>query len=316
MLEAFARWQDRPKAVVVVVDHQQRSGSASEAARVVDVATGLGLKALSASVTPAQGDEASLRRARYAALRQEARRAGIAVVMVAHHGDDVAEGTLLHLLGMGGGRDGAAPRAVDVRHDLDGQWVLLRPFLGLQRTVLRAPLEHLGIKDFVVDGDDADGKNRRARLRKDVLPLLEAWRPGVAEALRHHASRIADDDDCLMALVPPTDVVDADLAPALLRRWLKVRIATVGPADPRTAPSALAEVLRLAAEGTPGTVHVRGAEVQISRHPGRGVVVAVVPRARQSATARPTGPVPEGDGAGESSSDGETSKPFRGNRSG
>jgi hypothetical protein len=54
------------------------------------------------------------------------------------------------------------------------------------------------------------------------------------------------------------------LPPAILRRWLRRRIAALGD-DPRTSPAAIDTVLRLAATGATGAVDVRGGIVWIRR---------------------------------------------------
>ena len=273
LLEAVARWPARGSRsfVVVSVDHGRRSGAAAEAAAVVDRARELGLAGEVRAVAPYRGDEASLRRARHAALREVARERGLGAVVFAHHLGDVAEGLLLHLAGLGGGRGGAAPDVVALA--VDGV-VAVRPFLSLPRQALAGALDALGVADVVFDEDDAAGKNARGWLRQAVLAPLATRRADVEQALARHARLLRDDDDALDALVPGADVVDAALAPALLRRWLRRRIAAFD-ADPRTSPEAIDAVLRLAAAGKSGEVALRRCRAQIRARPG-GHEVAVV----------------------------------------
>jgi tRNA(Ile)-lysidine synthetase-like protein len=276
LLEAVARWRARGTRafIVVAVDHGRRPTAAAEAAAVVDVARALGLAAEVRTVAPHRGDEASLRRARHAALRQAARDHGVGAILLAHHRGDVAEGVLLHLTGLGGGRGGAAPEVVAAA--VDGV-AAVRPFLSLPKQALADALVALDVDDVVVDEDDAAGKNARGWLRNAVLGPLAERRADVEEALARHGRLLRDDDDALEALVPVADVVDAALAPALLRRWLRRRIAAFD-ADPRTAPAAIDAVLRLAAAGRAGEVALRRCRAQIRARPG-GHEVAVVPTA-------------------------------------
>lgn len=278
LLEAWGRWPRRGPAVVVVVDHGQRAGSADEARAVVAAATAAGLDAVAVVVNVAHGDEQTLRRARYAALFEVARDRGIAVVVTAHHRGDVAEGLLLHLAGRGGGRGGAAPHVVENR--IVGGWDarLVRPFLGLSKETLRTALDAAAIVDVVVDEDDEAGKNARGWLRRHLLEPLGEQRADIEEALARHARQRREDDDVLSAMLPENegDEVDGHLAPALLRRWLQRRLRQFSE-DPRTAGAAIDDVLRLCAAGTAGSVDVRGGRAVISRQ-GNGVRLRVTRR--------------------------------------
>jgi tRNA(Ile)-lysidine synthase len=269
LLEAFARWPRRPPALVVAVDHGLRVAARAEAAAVVARAEALGLEGRVVTLAGLKPDEASLRAARHRALHAAATASGFEAVVYAHHRGDVAEGVLLHLAGQGGGRGGMALRPVA---RVDGV-ARVRPFLGLDKAGLAAALAALGIDDVVVDEDDAAGKNARARLRARMAAALGDDRPSIEAALARHARLLREDDDVLEALVPTDDVVDADLPPALLRRWLRRRIAALGD-DPRTSPAAIDTVLRLAATGATGAVDVRGGIVRI-RHTSAGRRLAV-----------------------------------------
>ncbi|MBM4279484.1 MAG: hypothetical protein FJ137_01540 [Deltaproteobacteria bacterium] len=274
LLEAAARWPRRAgrALVVVAVDHGRRATAAVEADAVVARARLLGLTGEVRVVAPHRGDEASLRRARHAALRAVAGDYGLGAVVFAHHRGDVAEGVLLHLTGLGGGRGGAAPPIVAPA--VEGV-AAVRPFLALPKATLRAALDSLAVHDVVVDEDDDAGRNARGWLRHAVLHPLGERRSTVEAALARHARHLREDDDALEALVPDVAVVDARLSPALLRRWLRRRIAGFD-ADPRTAPAAIEAVLRLAAEGRTGEVALRGCRAQI-RASADGHEVAVVP---------------------------------------
>lgn len=283
LLEAFARWPGRLSAcgaavVVVSVDHQRQTVSAAAAAAVGLRAQSLGLPHEVVVVSPPAGDEQTLRRARYAGLAEVAHRRSMGVVVTAHQRGDVAEGLLLHLAGQGGGRGGRAP---DVVMPLSAGVSIVRPFLALSRATLQAALDALGIDDVVVDEDDAAGKNARAAIRLHILAPLQGKRADVETALARHARHRAYDDALIEPLIPTSSVVDASLAPALLRRWLLRQVA-LHVDDPRTAPAALDDVLRLCALGRPGRVDLRGSHAKIWRERGRGLVVAVIAAAGQS----------------------------------
>jgi tRNA(Ile)-lysidine synthase TilS/MesJ len=153
----------------------------------------------------------------------------------------------------------------------------LRPFLPLARSDLTAALSALGIEDVVVDEDDVAGRNARGWLRNAVLAPLRERRGDIEAALARHANLLRDDDELLERLVPDDAVVDAALPPALLRRWLRRRIATFEP-DPRTSPAAVDAVLRMASARQVGEIALRGCRAQI-RATANGHEVAVVPAA-------------------------------------
>lgn len=279
LLEAAARWPRRPaNVVVVVVDHQRREGSRVEADAVVARATALGLAGVVATVDVglprSRSAEQELRRARYAALFEQARLHGASAVVTAHHRGDVAEGLLLHLAGRGGGREGRSPRAVEERAGIR----LVRPFLDLDKATLRAALDALGqhepITGVVVDDDDEAGRNARGLIRLKLLAPLRELRGDVEAALSRFARHRAEDDDVLDALVPADDVVDASLAPALLRRWLLRQVGKHGD-DPRTSATAIDDVLALCARARVGAVDLKGCRAEVRHERGRGVVVVV-----------------------------------------
>lgn len=277
LLESFGRWPRRPRDVVVVaVDHGLRPAARAEAAAVVARAGALGLSGRVATLSGLKPDEASLRAARHRTLHAAAVAAGFGAVVFAHHRGDVAEGVLLHLAGQGGGRGGMSPRTVEVVDTV----ARVRPFLGLDKATLAAALMALGVDDVVVDEDDVAGKNARARLRGRMAAALGDHRPAIEAALARHARLLREDDDLIEGLVPDADLIDAGLPPAILRRWLRRRIAALGD-DPRTSPAAIDTVLRLAARGGTGAVDVRGGTVWIRRTP-TGRRLAVEPARGQS----------------------------------
>jgi tRNA(Ile)-lysidine synthase len=173
----------------LIVDHGLQEDSAAVARRAREQALSLGCvdaRILSVTVGSAGGPEAAARSARYAALRQA--RDG-APVLIGHTLDDQAETVLLGL-----GR-GSGPRSIaGIRH-YDPPWC--RPLLGVRRAVTEAACEAMDLTPWH-DPHNRDPRYTRARLRHEVLPLLEdVLGGGVAEALARTATALQEDGDVL-----------------------------------------------------------------------------------------------------------------------
>ena len=169
------------------VDHGLRPGSDADAAWVVRLAASLRLES---DVTRVRCDgpgnlEQRARERRYAALAAAAARHGAAAVLTAHTADDQLE-TLLMRLVRGAGPKGMA--GMPAERALGGGVRLVRPLLGVGRRALRAFLAERG-SGFVHDPTNDDATRLRARLRRDVLPVLRDVQPGVAG----HAAALAED---------------------------------------------------------------------------------------------------------------------------
>ncbi|MBN9188658.1 MAG: tRNA lysidine(34) synthetase TilS [Microbacterium sp.] len=194
--------------VSVTVDHGLQAASAEVAEAAARQAEGLGFDAriLRVDVTGDGGPEAAARSARYGALADAAASADAVAVLVGHTLDDQAETVLLGLArGSGGGSlQGRAPesRLADTP--------LLRPFLGVRRTVTRAACsaQHLDPWD---DPHNDDPRYARVRVRTTVLPVLEAeLGPGVAEALARTAEQLREDAAAFAEMIDETieDIVE------------------------------------------------------------------------------------------------------------
>jgi len=181
------------RAGLVTVDHGLQPGSAVRAERVAAVGYELGfdpVEILPVSVGTAGGPEAAARAARYAAL-DAAASALDAAVLLGHTLDDQAETVLLGL-----GR-GSGPRSLAGMRVEDGRYV--RPLLGLRRATTAAACAALGLEPWD-DPHNTDPAFQRARIRGEVLPLLEdVLQGGVAEALARTAALLQDDLDALDA---------------------------------------------------------------------------------------------------------------------
>jgi len=207
----------------LVVDHGLQEGSTEVAERAAEVARKLGVdsaEVLTVEVAGPGGTEAAARNARYAALR--AHRRGI--VLLGHTRDDQAETVLLGL-----GR-GSGPRSISGMRALDLPWG--RPLLDIPRETTRAACRALGLTPWE-DPHNSDPRYTRARLRAEVLPLLEdVLQGGVAAALARTAAQLREDSEALDALaddflarhcepaVEALHPLPASLRRRILRAWL------------------------------------------------------------------------------------------------
>lgn len=240
------------RAGLLTVDHGLQEGSAERARQIVRLAPTLGLdpaEVLTVTVGSAGGPEAAARDARYAALSGAARRLGAVTVLLGHTLDDQAETVLLRLA------RGSGSRSLAGMPEISG--IYRRPLLGLRRERTRQACAALGLSPWD-DPHNADPAYTRARVRHDVLPVLEAaLGPGVTEALARTARLCRDDADALDEWAGDVHLkaqgADGGLAvavleqvPAAVRRRV-IRRAAVAAGSPGSALAAvhIEEVERL-----------------------------------------------------------------------
>jgi tRNA(Ile)-lysidine synthase len=237
-LAADRGWQ----LVVAHLDHGLRPDSAEDAKFVADAAEALGLPweirrtdvGVEASAAGSGVEEAG-RRARYDFLEEVAADRGTeALIATAHTADDLAETVLLNLV------RGAGQRGVRGMPARRGR--VVRPLLHVRRAALRAELAVAGI-GHREDPTNRDTDRSRARLRADVLPVLESLNPEAVEAIARFAGLAADEDAYLDALA--ADELqrrrDGDGSidwrtpppPAVGRRVLRLAIGEPAPAAER-----------------------------------------------------------------------------------
>jgi tRNA(Ile)-lysidine synthase len=230
----------------VTVNHGLQKGSASRAAAVAALLTGLGLEPVEVVAVDVSahngGPEAAARAARYGALDGVADRLRAATVLVGHTLDDQAETVLLGLARGSGTRSLAGMSAVSGSPAgakcWDGSY--RRPFLAVERAVTRAACADLGLPVWD-DPQNGDPAFARVRVRTDVLPVLEAaLGPGISAALARTAELARDDADALdqWAASSYAEVADADgsldvgalaqLPPAVRRRVLRLASLQAG----------------------------------------------------------------------------------------
>ncbi|HEX7322423.1 MAG TPA: tRNA lysidine(34) synthetase TilS [Mycobacterium sp.] len=177
----------------LIVDHRLQAGSAAVADAARTQAMNLGCadaRILGVDITATGGGpEAAARAARYAAL-DGAREGG--PVLLGHTLDDQAETVLLGL-----GR-GSGARSIAGMCPHDAPWC--RPLLGVRRELTHSACAELGLTPWQ-DPHNTDRRFTRARLRGEVLPLLEdVLGGGVAEALARTATALRENTELIDSL--------------------------------------------------------------------------------------------------------------------
>lgn len=276
-------------AVGHVQHHLRTDGSAEGDARfVAELAAALDVPHMRADLTPpddTSNRERWARDARYEALAAMARAFDAEAVLVAHHADDQLETVLMRLL-RGSSARGLAGMAwrrplTPAATPTGDRVALLRPMLAVDRSQALAFLRDLG-QSWREDHTNQDASRTRARLRRDVTPVLHELRADVAAravALADHwrdVAKVIDREveaaDRLIVVEAGRESisrVDARRLPrialaGLLRR--RLRAAGVGSDD--LGSRQLAPVLR-AARDTRGGRRLfqlaRGVELVVTR---------------------------------------------------
>jgi tRNA(Ile)-lysidine synthase len=175
------------------VDHGLRPEAAGELAQAAALARDLGVPmgTTRVEVTPGGNLQARAREVRLAALREAARGAGAERIATGHHADDRAETVLMRLL------QGSGVRGLGCLPARQGE--LIRPFLRARRSDVAAHLlrHRIGAAE---DPSNTNSRFLRARVRGEVMPLLESLSP----ALVTHLNALADD---LISLEIPGEMV-------------------------------------------------------------------------------------------------------------
>lgn len=228
------------RLTVAHLDHALRPEAAADARFVADAAANLGLPAevRRTDVAALAGGtgmsiEQAGREARYAMLREVAGADGW--IATGHTADDAAETVLLNLL-RGSGTTGL--RGIPPRRGR-----IVRPLLRWRRDWLRARLDAAGIA-YRRDPSNDDAAYLRNRVRGELLPLMEAIRPGAVGRLLQFAALAAADDELLdgvaRAELERRTTNDGDIdwhdppGPGLGRRVLRLAIGPPAPSAERT----------------------------------------------------------------------------------
>jgi tRNA(Ile)-lysidine synthase len=219
------------------VNHGLRGKEADRdeaAAPAVAKKLGVPLESVRATVTRKAGEslEDAARRAREAAFA----RAGTPAVATGHTLDDQAE-TVLYRAARGAGPRGL--RGILPSRAVAPGVRLVRPLLGLRREEVLAYLRRRRLP-FSTDSTNADPRFARNRIRRDVLPALEAARPGAARHLAALAREAADLDAWISreaeAAFQKLQVPEGLDAAGLAALPSALRHAVVGLAAPGAAP--------------------------------------------------------------------------------
>ena len=222
--------------VGATIDHGLQEDSAERAGRVVAQMADLGAdETVTATVTvdaQGMGPEAAARQARYAVLDELGERLEAAAILLGHTRDDQAETVLLGLTRGSGARSLAGMRRGFDRYR--------RPLLDVSRTDTVTACQVEGI-DYWADPHNADPRFTRARVRHQVLPLLEReLGPGIAETLARTADQLREDADLLDDLAEDwaarhgdkLDVTELARTPAAVRRRVLRRAVLAAGSPP------------------------------------------------------------------------------------
>ena len=125
---------------------------------------------------------------RYEALGTYAEQIDAGAVAVGHHRDDQAETLLLNLL-RGAGPEGLAGMPPRRPLQTTPSVSLIRPLLDATREEIRRVAEAEGIP-WREDPSNRDSSYDRARLRTEVMPLLQEKFPGAADSLARAAGHV------------------------------------------------------------------------------------------------------------------------------
>ncbi len=250
----------RLNLAVAHVQHHLRPQADAEAECVAALAGQLHLPALRRDVAPAAAGgnlEAAARRLRYAALAEMAAESDVAYIAVAHHGDDQLETLLMRLI-RGSGVRGLSGMAWRRRLTPGADTRLIRPMLGVDRATVLDFLRAIDQR-WCEDASNADAARWRARLRRDVLPVLRDLRgdaaakaTAAADHLRELRRMIAAQAAALPDVQLPRTTARQLPAP-VLAAWLRRQLRAAGVAADRLGRAKLNAVLRAVRDNEGGT---------------------------------------------------------------
>lgn len=218
LLDVLARQAARRgwRLGVACLDHGLRPESRAEVERVSSEAEKRGLPFFSArqdikarARRQKISLEAAARDARYGWLSKVAREHGFDAVATGHTADDQAETVLLRLLRGAGSTGLAAMRADGVVPGARPPLRLLRPLLTTTRAEVEAYVVSRKLNPSH-DVSNADPAFTRNRVRRELLPALEAYNPNIRRSLARLAEVSAGEAD---ALNEYADRLWADLSP-------------------------------------------------------------------------------------------------------
>jgi tRNA(Ile)-lysidine synthase len=281
LVGALAALRDRGElagVAAVHVDHGLRPGGAEDAACAAAACARLGVPFESVAVQVAPGNvQAEARRARYAALRAAAARAGATRIATGHTRTDQAETVLLRLLRGAGARGlaGIPPR----------RGAIVRPLIDLPRAEGIAFCARAGLA-WRDDPTNATPRFARNRLRLGAWPALLALAPAAERALARAADLARADERALARLASRlagegASISAADLSaqPLAVRRRVVRRLwKAAGGAAAALESKHVDAALALARRRRPGRVNLPGGLEARSRY-GKLELGPAAPRA-------------------------------------
>jgi tRNA(Ile)-lysidine synthase len=232
LLACCQRWPGQVRAIHVHHGLQDAADSFAQHCQHWCDRWGVPLQVVKVDARAAQGQspEEAARTARYLAMAQAVQQhwPDVHDVALAQHADDQAE-TVLLALSRGAGLPGlAAMPARGQRHGL----TFHRPWLEVPGQALRDWLTACDIR-WMEDPTNTDVRYTRNRIRRDVMPVLEACFPTIRQTLARSARHAAQAQALLVELalldaqvtgLPPRLQALQQLTPArmanLLRHWL------------------------------------------------------------------------------------------------
>ena len=180
LMRAVALWAPDRLAAVATFDHGTGGYATAAAALVATDARRLGLTVVRERARTSAQSEAGWRDARWRFLRRVAKAYG-ARVATAHTRDDQAETIVMRLM-RGAGTRGLAALAAPSD--------IVRPWLPVARAEVAAWATAEGIP-FLDDPMNASRQFQRGRVRHELLPALEAVRPGITATMLELGERAA-----------------------------------------------------------------------------------------------------------------------------
>ena len=185
LLHAAANHPRRTSRIVVAsFDHGTGVHSRDAVRLVRETAHALGLEFVGGTSGGREWSEAAWREARWSFLLEVAAQAR-AVIATAHHHDDHIETVVMRAL-RGAGARGLAGLRVAPRAEMQ----LRRPFLGVEGRTLRAYAVAHRLR-WIEDPTNDDPSYLRNRVRRDLLPALEAAHPHFARSMDQLSARAA-----------------------------------------------------------------------------------------------------------------------------
>jgi tRNA(Ile)-lysidine synthase len=137
------------------------------------------------------------RRARYAFLREAAKRSGCKKIALGHNSEDNAETILMNLL-RGSGLTGLSGIPFSRR---EGEFNIIRPLLGVSKSEILSFLKEQGLA-YREDSSNQDESFTRNKIRHTLLPFLEKeFNPQIKKVLTDTGRHLWESERCISAAI-------------------------------------------------------------------------------------------------------------------